>query len=375
MNFMVPGEWVTTAIFFPLIVIVCAWVFFWWRIWIKYGKEHPPVILPGYIKSPPSKISPAIVESLLTQGQKITVNSFCATILDLARRGVITIEVRNIQDNAIFGLVSGNTYTYILHLAEKDVLDNVVFLPHEALLINFLFSQADDHKTLEIDRIAKIIENDKYVTKKVLGDWVKQVKKESEKFNFIEPESRMWKRIFLAGNTLFVVLLFVIGMYLAGTLDSIIFLNGVLSFGPVVAVINGGLFLRWSKNSRGEVQKWLGFKRYMEDFGYFQDENQHVITAWEDMLVYGLVLDASKAVFDILPGILNHPGAVMPAWYKIGSDEGKLATIEEVKKPGDDLGSSLTASFRDMSSSFSNALSNIYGGGLEREEGRRRVIF
>lgn len=342
---------------YVLVIATILWVFFWFKIWQKYGKEHKGIYFSGDVKMPPSKLPPAIVEALLSQGQNVTNNSFVAAIFDLARRNIITIESQKNELKGYVDLRNMGPYKYILHLAEKDVLDNNNFLPHEAMLINFIFSQADDHKTIGIGKLSEIKLNDPENFKNVIADWLKQVEKDTGSYDFIEPESKGWRNIFLFCNIIFIIFIFVMSVIVAGVYESIRFIHGLLALGPVAAVINGNLFLRWNKSARGEVLKWEGFKRYLEDMVYFKGEVPHGAAIWEDVFVYGMVLGINKTVSEYIQVLLSQPETVMPSWFIIGSEDGRSIGFDKLKGSGAEAGESLAASLADMSRVFTDTFS------------------
>lgn len=339
---------------YVLVIATVLWVFFWFKIWQKFGKEHSGIKFTGEIKEPPTRLPPAVVELLMSQGENLTVNSLSATIFDLARRGVITIESRKNEYKGYINLRNMNPYSYILHLAEKDVLDKNNFLPHEAHLINFIFSQATDHTTISIEKLMEIKENDPLNFKNVISDWMKKVTKDTESYNFVEPQSKGWRNIFLICNSVFLVIVFVLSVIITGVYDSLRYIHGILALGPVAAIINGSLFLRWSKNARGEVVRWESFRKYLENVVYFREELGHGAMIWEDVWIYGMVLGITKSVSEYLPMLLNQKEAVLPVWFCVGSEDGQSVRFDKFKGGGVGTGASLAASLMDMFHVFTN---------------------
>lgn len=366
-QFILQPDWIKYVGITLLGISVTTWVYFWFQIWLKYGKEHKITKFPGPVKSPPSPLPPAVVESLLSQGQKVTVNSFIATILDLARRNIITIEAMPYNYSGFLGIGKGTAYNFILHLADKEVLDKIYFHPFEADLINFIFSQADDNKTILLEQMANIIEQDPYVTKSVITNWIKQVKKDSDRYDYLEPESKKWRRIFLISNTIFIITVFAASIRLTGLFNSVQFISTILSLGPVVAVINGNLFLRWNKNSQSEVLKWEKFKNYLEDFPYNLDEISRYSSMWEDVLIYGIVFGINKEIEKYLPDILSKPGTVSHAWFVVKTSDGK----DVAGLTGADLATCLSK----MIISSTNAFNGTSGGGFEKSQRQYNFRF
>ena len=112
-------------------IILFGWIIFWYRMWYKHGRDYYPGI-PKYVHDPPSKLEPALVEALVTQGENITGNAFSATILDLARKKYIKIEAKEKISKGLLGIGVGKlSYGYVLHIDMKRYISKKGLGPFE----------------------------------------------------------------------------------------------------------------------------------------------------------------------------------------------------------------------------------------------------
>ncbi|MEO6509185.1 MAG: DUF2207 domain-containing protein, partial [Patescibacteria group bacterium] len=75
-----------------LFVLSIVWAVYWAATWKKYGQEYKTEPVPNRLSLPPSKLQPALVESLINQEEGVTPNSFAATVLSLAQKRYLKIE-------------------------------------------------------------------------------------------------------------------------------------------------------------------------------------------------------------------------------------------------------------------------------------------
>ena len=128
------GIWGGWQVVGPLI-----WLLVYFRVWSAAGKDYRFEGLPDYVREPPSKNPPAIVQMLMREGRTVTPAAFTATLFDLARRGVLEMEDRTVQKKSLFGSKEAVETTVTL---EKDLSLAGDLLPYEKALLLFLFEEA-----------------------------------------------------------------------------------------------------------------------------------------------------------------------------------------------------------------------------------------
>ena len=291
-------------------VIIILWISFWYYIWWREGREYSAGV-PKYIHNPPSKLEPALVEALITQGGRASVNAFSATILDLARKKHIKIEAQQSLSSGFLGIGGGMKYKYILH---KNKPKSGSLKSFEKDVFDFVFSFSKDGKSVGIEEIKSGMKSQPISTRSFFKTWQEAIKREFHDMGHIEPESKKWKTIFVISNVVFII---GVGILSAAFLKILLYtIFHIVIFGAVWGAILfaavGNTYLRWTKAASREAFEWLSFKRYLNDFSRFKEEIPQAVIIWEEMLVYGTVFGIAKKVSEYLPLILSQKGAHAP---------------------------------------------------------------
>ncbi len=349
------------------VLFLFGWIIFWIYIWKKHGQEYRLEDIPRYVHFPPSKTPPALVEALLSQEETVTPNSFSATLLDLARRKVLKIEARESSKKGILGIGGGRKYDYILRLQDGNYGVNNSLADYEKELISFIFVSEDRQmRAVPLEILKAQMEKDWSTTRAFFENWSKLVKKEADRKDFVEEESKKWQKIFLLSTILlFLFAVIILVLYQRQFLDNLFLLIFVLlTIFPVTMMPASRLMLRWTKPAEAEAKQWQGFKHFLVDFSHFKDELPRALTIWEEMLVYGTALGVAKKVAEYLPLILNQPGAAYPVWFYATDVQGNVFAADSVSGIGLDFGTSLAQSFSGMTSALNSSFSSGGGGGF-----------
>ena len=167
-------ERIRLGTFLAIVLGAAGWIFYWYRIWDKHGKEYA-VEVPKYVHFPPSKRPPALVEALLNQEQSVSVNSFTATLLDLAARKFVKIEARESYSKGILGIGSKKQYSYILHRISRNSEEKLYDFERE--LLDFIFEMAPDELTVPFDIVKERMKSSPTTTKKFFDGRKKKLEK------------------------------------------------------------------------------------------------------------------------------------------------------------------------------------------------------
>ncbi len=127
------GIWGIWQIVGPLL-----WLVVFFRVWSAVGKDYRFGGLPDYVREMPADRPPAVVQSLMREGRTVTTTAFTATIFDLARRGVLEIEDRNVSKKRLFGTKEVVETTITL---KKDPGQDSGLRPFEHSLLAFLYEE------------------------------------------------------------------------------------------------------------------------------------------------------------------------------------------------------------------------------------------
>lgn len=285
--------WLAWLLLGPLI-----WLPFYSHFWKKVGKDYRFDDIPEYYRELPSALSPALVETLLREGVGITPKSFTASIFDLAQRGYIEMEDRLVEKRGIFGLKDG--YETIITL-RKNFYSGAELLPYEKDLLEFLFDTVGKQSPekgarLALDDLKKYLKKSPQKFQKWYLGWVKKIKQEAKKLQFIEPESLRMRNIFLAAT-----------LPLA-----------ILTLNPVLGVLSGILIPKIKRRTKSwarENKLWRALENFLDDFSDFKEIPPEAYKLWEHYLVFGIIFGNAKKIIKMLPVILKDERAAPPVWY------------------------------------------------------------
>ncbi|MGB8957719.1 MAG: DUF2207 domain-containing protein, partial [Candidatus Aminicenantales bacterium] len=179
------GVWGIWQIVGPLI-----WLVVFFRVWSAVGKDYRFGSLPDYVRELPADRPPAVVQSLMREGRTVTPAAFTATIFDLARRGILEIEDRNVSKKRLFGTKEIVETTITL---KKDPGEDIGLRPFERSLLAFLYEEQagwmSKGASLTVDELQDYLKKNPQKFQTWYRAWTKAVKDEVKPLRFLEPES------------------------------------------------------------------------------------------------------------------------------------------------------------------------------------------
>jgi uncharacterized membrane protein len=284
------------------------WLLVYFRAWSAVGKDYRFEGLPDYVREPPSKNPPAIVQTLMREGRTVTPAAFTATLFDLARRGTLEMEDRNVQKKGLFGSKEAVETTITL---KKDMSQAGDLRPYEKALLLFLFEEAvhsgtNKGSSFRVDELQSFLKKKPQKFQSWYQKWTKGIREEAKPLGFLEPESLKARNIFYA-----------VSLPLA-----------ILTLSPVLLIIAVSLIptlkrrtMAWASENEG----WKGLKRFLDDFSEFGEIPPESYKLWEHYLVFGILFGNAKKILKMLPVILQDDRAAVPMWY-VGFSRAGLLT-------------------------------------------------
>lgn len=231
----------------------------------KYDKEYNVDFDMEYYRDFPNTYGPETLEYLLKK--KITTDAYSASILNMIYKKCIMVESTESKKDYI--LTKAENFVNPLTGLEGDIL-------------NFLFYTIGDGKTVSLGEIKRYGKKEK-TAKDFLNHfdtWKNNVINDAEQYNFFEK------------NKKFVPILLIVIITFISTL---LFMNisEVLSvIAPIIGIISIAIILRMSKKTKSgmlEYKKWQSFKKFLTDFGRFDEKELPEIILWEKYLVYATI--------------------------------------------------------------------------------------
>ncbi len=255
---------------------------YWWFL----ARDRLDPSVPEYLTNVPNpNRKPWVVNGVFDgKAGQFDANAFATTLLDLKRRGIVSIS-------------GSGDETVIEVLGVPDDLDE-----YERAVVNFLRAHARGNAfvpALFKRRISKASEGE-----------FKALKKE---WDYVAGDSPLAKRVaktFIA--------------YPSGALFSILF-AGAFLLAYVGFVVNSGVLIlssfavaiyafllrrlppdvlgRWKNGYGREYSQWQAFKRFLSDLSLIRKYSEQFLSMWQDWLIYGTALGVAEKVFKALKEI------------------------------------------------------------------------
>ncbi|MGB9694593.1 MAG: DUF2207 domain-containing protein [Caldisericaceae bacterium] len=302
-----------------LILIPIVMFFYWLYLFFKFGREYPPTREIVYEREIPEEIPPAIVGYLL-RFKNIEINDFTATIMNLVRKGYISMQSVNEEKGLIF---KRNVPVIYLTKTDKSIegLSN-----HEVIVYDFLFSSVTyDYvaSVLKDTKIASVILNaiqgkkgalpgmagtvQNTVSTEDIKEYIKTHSKEFtalfESFKAAVKEEGDQKGYFESMPPqviLFIALAFIIpfAMFFVVTKFALTFLIPYYIISSAVLIILVYPLGRRTQNGADAYAEWNGLRKFLKDFSSLASVVPASIVLWEAYLVYSVTFGISKRVIE-----------------------------------------------------------------------------
>jgi len=299
------------------VLLFCGVVVFAIYLHWRYGREFQPDFTGEYYRDLPVSFPPALAGNLWRFG-KVETADLMATILDLARRGLIKIEEYDTDEGLIFKK-KGKGYTLIKnepnYQKEKGNLK-----AYEELVMNFLFMQVcstvDRVSFAEIEAYTK--RNPEYFYHQFWEKWEALVKKEADQLGFFDEEASLanWKMTGLGLGVLFLVMLLAIKIK-----STVLLVSSVASF--MVLIISAIFVRRRSRKTVEDYARLKAFRRFLADFSNMDKREIPGLILWEHFLVYAVPLGMADKVMEqlqlVFPNLEEDNYRFGQHWYYYGA--------------------------------------------------------
>jgi len=264
---------ITISTYVYLVLLIGSIIF----VYLKYDKEYNSSFKEKYTRNFLESYPIPTLEYLLNKN--ITQNSFNASVLNLIHKKKINVE--KIEDGKV------GKDDYLLTLADTSSLTD-----SEIKIITMLFSNEERNiKLSDIKKFAK--ETNKKGENSFLNNfnlWIKESTRDSEYYEFYEE------------TKIPVILISVLGaLGIALIILQVIFevMLGSIAIEVIVLTLALIYFLVVKKRTKKGIEdyaKLKAFKRFLKDFGKFNDKDLPEVKLWDKYLVYATALGLSKKV-------------------------------------------------------------------------------
>ncbi len=338
-------EWLAGALIL-LAGLMAAFLF-----WRKYGREYRADFDGDYYRDLPGDYSPAELGILWRFG-KTTPADLTATILDLARKGYVTLEEDRREIRGIF-----RSKTDIQYLIKKKREDKGSLLPHEEQVMAFLFRQAasssDEVSFQEIEQYAK--RNQRSFLSFWSG-WLGELKARGFVLEFFDPLTKQGKAVEIVSGVALA------GLSVPAFMAALYIIFFALLLSGLLLVLAGAFLRRRSQKGVNDFARWRAFRRFLLHFSEMERSSIPSLAIWEHYLVYAATLGVAREVLRqlqvVYPNLTEGSYRFGAHWYYMSGTPGRgFSPVNAL----DDLTSGLQKSFQVATSASSSKGS---GGGF-----------
>lgn len=254
-------------------------------VYKKYDKERKASFEGEYYREFIDDYDVVVIEYLFEK--HITEKAFSTSILNM-------IYKKNIK----FEQIDKKDYKFI-KVSEDNLSDC------EKLVMNIIFDDAGDGKTTSLSQIkkyAKKLVNDKSPFLNKFTTWKNMVTKESVKENFYENLTTVKSMVGLYTIMGFILISFHFSLGIINILTLVVFIATIVFLIYIVA------FTKKTERGIEHYTKWKAFKKFLLDFGRFDEKELPEITLWERYLVYASIFGIADKVGETMKVKFNELG-------------------------------------------------------------------
>lgn len=314
-------------------------------IWHAYGKPAPG-FKERYYKELPAHYPPA--ELAILYRRVVDSRDFTATLLDLARRGFMSVEEVPGED--------GN-YKFIIKTVEPEKLQEL--RSYEASLLNLFEEIGGTELTLE--EFKQYAKDNSKTFAKYWKEWGKEVQEAAKEHRFFDEEAKKVLWFLIPAIAIFV------GFPIFASLD--MFITGIvcLVMGLALVIVVSIAASRHSDHGYEQYTKWKAFRRYLKEFSRVETARVGSLGIWEEFLPYAITLGVASPMLKQLevrfPNLEQDGYQFGSYWFLYHRPMG-IARISQMTDTVGKTVSSLTATHSTGSSGeFSGGGGGGFGGG------------
>ena len=239
-------------------------------IYKNYDKEYKTDFDMEYYRDFPNEYGPEIVEYLIKK--RVTTDAYSASILNMIYKKCFTLE--QTLDKKDYILTKKDEFTNPLAELEADIME-------------YLINEIGDGKRVKLSEIKKYGKKESTARDFLnhFNKWKSNVIRSAENYNFYEKKSKAMPIIILILTTL-------VFMFLSMMLDEYLYaFELILIFITLIYVVCAK---RKSEFGILEYKKWMSFKKFLVDFGRFDEKELPEIILWEKYLVYATIFGVAR---------------------------------------------------------------------------------
>ncbi len=297
----------------------------------------------------PSDDKAYIIDYLINK--EVSGKTFIVSILDLIAKNIISVEKNYTVENDFYFILNKKTY-------DKTTVENDV--------IEILFNTVGSDNKCSLEQLKKCgkVKNNSEPIIYQLAEFEKDVLKEVKYKDYFRKDNKVIN-ILIKMPIIIGILGFVLGFFING--------NGyinILSYYTLITVLSYIYYKilksdkRRTRKGQLEYSKWLAHKRFLKDFGSFEQKELPEIILWEKYLVTATILGCSSQILKQMKIYVNSYDGL----EEVLSEYMNYQTIEQLNNSLNSLVSKAKSeySYRNTSSNSKRdtySSSSGFGGG------------
>jgi len=266
-------------------------------LWLFAGRDPSTGPLPSYLTEPPDELPPGVAGTLVDE--KADLQDIIASVVDLARRGVLEMEE---HENKIFGITTSSSFTF-----RRAAGNSVPLRDYERALIDEMFGSRNE---VALDDL-----REQFYT--AIPKLQKQLYEETVKEGLfpISPKAVRGRYLGLgiAGLVISVAIGFCAGAAVPASnpVDTILcpFMSAAVA--AIALMIASGSMPVKTRKGAEEAAKWRAFKSYLANAERFNDLQQ-ITDQFDKYLAYAIAFGLERTWINKFSRISSTP---MPGWY------------------------------------------------------------
>ncbi|HHT73074.1 MAG TPA: DUF2207 domain-containing protein [Firmicutes bacterium] len=287
-------------------------------MWARYGRAHRPDFTSEYYRELPADYSPAEL-GVLWNGEVVGSKEFTATLLDLARRGVVKISEERVEKRGIMRRKEKTQYRF------TPGEEGGSLKPHEQAVLDLFFEdvqqslkgkEESEGPGVTLSDVESYARRHRRAFREFWIGWQEDVKRAAAKHNFFESISGMPQVLgFLTGlgSVGLAVAAFIFGWWISGI--------GLVVAGVVFTILSAVLRRRTVRGSN-DYARWKAFRRFLLHFSELPRQEVPALVIWEHYLVYAVTLGVAQQVIKqleiVFPNLEDGQYRFGYGWYYYG---------------------------------------------------------
>lgn len=338
-------------------------------LWRRYGKAHRPDFTGEYFRELPGDYTPAEL-GVLWNWESVGSREFSATLLDLARRGVIRITEEALDRRGILRSKGETSYRFSLAQGKASLK------PHEQAVLDLLFvyiwqgvKDGGETPAVTLADVEEYAKKNKRAFREFWLGWQELVKLAAAEHNFFETApGEVRSTLFLGG----------VGALLVGIASFIFnwwFSGAALMGAALILPILGFALRRRTVRGHNDYVRWQAFRRFLLHFSELPRREVPALVIWEHYLVYAVALGVARQVIKQLEIVFPNleEGEYRFGWgwyyYHLGTSRGPMgltdltSSVESTFARSIQLATGQSASGSGLGGGFSGGGGGGFGGG------------